>query len=121
MLPRVHHGTFNLDHHVNLPLKSSVSVRLNTKEKWFDIPVTGEIIEMEQIAVKVYKERFSEETYFKMEQLLAGSDCDKSQNSDEVSEVDDLANHLKGTTLLDLKPVDHWEDMASDSESESSA
>ncbi|KAK1747324.1 hypothetical protein QTG54_001287 [Skeletonema marinoi] len=65
VLPRVHAGSFNTER-TCVSLKSRVSLNMNTKTKWFDLPVKGETIYMKEIAEKVYKDRFSEETFTRM-------------------------------------------------------
>lgn len=96
---------------------------MNTKSKWFDLPVKGESVEMfEIIAVKVFKERFSEETYNRFEEMYFGSDS--SSDDDGVAEaecgeapevVDGITNALNGVKLDEVVP-DDWEDLASDSD-----
>ena len=60
VLPNVSEQTFNPDRD-SIPFKSTVSVKLNTQAKWFDLPAVDETIPMRDISEKVYKERFSQE------------------------------------------------------------
>ncbi|KAL7538859.1 hypothetical protein ACHAXR_011420 [Thalassiosira sp. AJA248-18] len=119
VLPKICSNSFNTNHN-SIRFKSSVSLKLNTKAKWFNLPITGEVIEMGQIAVKVFKERFSEEKYERLRHLYFGSDSsDGDETSDKVEEkeaadhhVDDIINELKKVEIV----PDDWEDLASDSD-----
>eukprot|EP00985_Skeletonema_marinoi_P027703 scaffold23145_cov73-Skeletonema_marinoi.AAC.1 len=82
VLPRVHAGSFNTER-TGVSLKSRVSLKMNTKAKWFVLPVKGETIYMEEIAEKVYKERFSEETFDRMwgsDSEIEEAEADESSN-----------------------------------------
>lgn len=108
-----------------MSFKSNVSLKLHTKAKWFDLPVTGEVIEMEEIAERVFKDRFTVDTYNKFMDLYFGNDSIEEKEKEEVEEaVHDEAVNVKATNdikditdeLKQLEVVDDWEDLASDSE-----
>ena len=124
VLPKLHPGTFN-SRRSQIGFKSTVSLKLNTKTKWFDLPLKGEIIEMGEIAERVFKERFSEETYERLEgEYFYDSSDEENGNEDgqagaqdngEADTVDDIA---RGLSEVDIEPPDDWEDLASDSDSD---
>eukprot|EP00581_Thalassiosira_minuscula_P002491 CAMPEP_0183737128 /NCGR_PEP_ID=MMETSP0737-20130205/51098_1 /TAXON_ID=385413 /ORGANISM="Thalassiosira miniscula, Strain CCMP1093" /LENGTH=389 /DNA_ID=CAMNT_0025971333 /DNA_START=90 /DNA_END=1255 /DNA_ORIENTATION=+ len=114
VLPKLRESSFN-PNRSEIRFKSSVSIKLTTKAKWFDLPVTGQFIDMGKIAEKVFKDRFSEQTYYQLEDLYFGSDTsDDSESGQEaeaeesVDPVDTIANELKN---VDIVP-DDWEDLA---------
>ena len=89
---------------------------MSTKAKWFDLPHIGEKIDTSEIATKVYKERFSEETFDQMWEMFCGSESDgDSQKSGEVEEkaqgddVDAITTFYKNTNfhLIDVSLQDH--------------
>jgi hypothetical protein len=89
---------------------------MSTKTKWFDLPVKGETIDMKEIAEKVYKERFSEETFNRMWELNCVSD---SEIEEEEAEADESSNDDVDAIARELEKVDipdDWEDLASDSD-----
>ena len=115
VLPRVHAGSFNTER-TCVSLKSRVSLKMSTKTKWFDLPVKGETIDMKEIAEKVYKERFSEETFNRMWELNCVSD---SEIEEEEAEADESSNDDVDAIARELEKVDipdDWEDLASDSD-----
>lgn len=85
---------------------------------------TGDTIEMGEIAAKVFKERFSEETYYRFEQMYFASDSsdgDISAKAEEgvAVEADGVVNGITdtlGRVLLGEEEPDDWEDLASDSD-----
>ncbi|KAL9187322.1 hypothetical protein ACHAXT_001425 [Thalassiosira profunda] len=118
VLPRVYPGSFNPNRQT-IRFKSNVALKLATKAKWFDLPIPDEAVEVGQIAEKVFKERFSEETYDRlMHELVLGSES--GDGSIAASEGDD--EDANGTVssiaeeLAKLEMPDDWEDLASDSE-----
>ena len=121
VLPKVYPGSFNTDHR-SIRFKSSVKLKMSTKAKWFDLPFRGEMIDTNKIATKVYKERFSEETYDQMWEMFCGSGSDSdsgddSQKNDEVEEKqqgDDVEVITKELEKVGIP--DDWEDLASDSD-----
>ena len=123
VLPRVYQSTFNPAYRPTA-LKSTISVKLSTKKKWFDLHTTGDTFEMGEIAAKVFKERFSEETYYRFEEMYFASDSsddDISAKAEEgvAVEADDVADGITdtlGRVLLGEEAPDDWEDLASDSE-----
>ena len=73
--------------------------------------------EMGQIAVRVFKQRFSEQTYNRLDDFYFCSDSsDDNEEKDEQAETADDVNGI----ATELEPVevvpDDWEDMASDSD-----
>ena len=56
---------------------------MNTKAKWFDLPVIGETIDLDDIALRVFKNRFSEETFNRLE----GEILSAVQSSDDNEDV----------------------------------
>ena len=124
VLPKLVQGSFNPNQKY-VSFKSKVSLKLHTKAKWFDLPTTGEVIEMEEITKRVFKDRFTVDTYNKFIDLYFGSDS--SENKGEVAEeaLSDKSTATVKTTnaikdivdeLQQLEVVDDWEDLASDSE-----
>ena len=104
--------------------KSKASLKLHTKAKWFDLPVTGEVIEMGEIEERVYKERFTVDTYNKFMDLYFGSNSSEDKEKEVEEAVHDEAVTVKATNdikditdeLKQLEAVDDWEDLATDSE-----
>ena len=116
VMPVIYHATFNPNYQ-SIRLKSSVSLKLSTKAKCFNLPVTGQMGEMGQIAVRVFKQRFSEQTYNRLDDFYFCSDIsDDNEEKDEQAETADDVNGI----ATELEPVevvpDDWEDMASDSD-----
>lgn len=52
VLPKLYPGSFNTARQVRF--KTNVSVKMNTKEKWFDLPSAGKFVDTWSIAEKVY-------------------------------------------------------------------
>lgn len=82
-------------------------------------PITREFVEIGQIAVRVFKERFSEETYRRLEREYFVSDSSdggkKSEGVNAQGEDDDPVDDItKG--LEEVEIPDDWEDLASDSD-----
>jgi hypothetical protein len=110
VLPKVFGGSFNTEREA-ISFKSRVSLNMNTKTKWFDLPVKGETINTGEIAEKVYKERFSEETFNRMWELYCGSDSEIEEETESCDGVDAITRELKKVDI-----PDDWEDLASDSD-----
>jgi len=117
VLPKLYPGTFN-PNNKSIRFKSTISHKLNTKAKWFDLPVTGETIDMDAIAVRVFKERFSEETYCSLKEKYFGSDSSDDARGNKKYEVPEVAESDLQSTIKALQEVevDDWEDLASDSD-----
>ena len=123
VLPKLYHGSFNPNQKY-VSFKSNVSLKLHNKAKWFDLPVTGEVIEMEEIAERVFKDRFTVDTYNKFMDLYFGSDSGEEKEKEVEEAVHDEAVTVKATNdikditdeLKQLEVVNDWEDLASDSE-----
>ena len=117
VLPKLYPGTFN-PNNKSIRFKSTISQKLNTKAKWFDLPVTGETIDMDAIAVRVFKERFSEETYCSLKEKYFGSDSSDDARGNKKYEVPEVAESDLQSTIKALQEVevDDWEDLASDSD-----
>ena len=106
-----------------MSFKSKVSLKPHTKAKWFDLPVTGEVIEMEEIAKRVFKDRFTVDTYNKFIDMYFGSDSCKNKREVAEETLSDKTATVKTTNaikdiadeLQQLEVVDDWEDLASDS------
>jgi hypothetical protein len=89
VLPKLYPGSFNTSRRMRF--KSSVSVKLTTKEKWFDLPSTGECVETWDIAEKVYID----------------------ENSDTNADVDaEVVGKLEQLKLAEAP--DTWEELLSD-------
>ena len=73
VLPKLVQGSFNPNQNY-VSFKSKVSLKLHTKAKWFDLSTTGGVIEMEEIAKRVFKDRFTENTYNEFMNLYFESD-----------------------------------------------
>ena len=114
VLPKLYPGSFNLDNK-NIKFKSRISIKLNTKAKWFDLPSTDEWVDCWDIAERVFIERFSHDTfgtlmdkYFGSEE--SGESATKSNaNSEQKDGMEDIVQQLK-----DLEVPDDWEDLDSD-------
>jgi hypothetical protein len=104
--------------------KSTISLKLSSKAKWFDLPYTDEFtgVVLDSIAEKVYKELFSEElfecfssTYSDSDRTYTKKDTDESSLSINNGEIDDVESVT--TKFQDIRVVpDDWEDLASDSD-----
>ena len=92
---------------------------MNTKAKWCDLPVTGEIVEMGTIAVQVFKDQFSEEEFNCLEKLYLDNDSSHDDVKVQEAEEDEAADPVRGI-VNELEKVDivadDWEDLASDSD-----
>jgi hypothetical protein len=109
VLPKLYPGSFNTSRRMRF--KSSVSVKLTTKEKWFDLPSTGECVETWDIAEKVYIERFSQATFDAFMTEYFNSDDD--ENSDTNADVDaEVVGKLEQLKLAEAP--DTWEELLSD-------
>ena len=124
VIPKAYEGTFNPNNET-IHFKSTISLKLSSKAKWFDLPYTDEFtgVVLDSIAEKVYKELFSEElfecfssTYFDSDRAYTEKDTDESglslSNNDEINDVESVT-----TKFQDIRVVpDDWEDLASDSD-----
>ncbi len=122
VLPKVHEGTFNRE---LLSLKSTISVNLNTKSFWFDLPRSNETVDLKSTMEKVFIDRFSKEAfdrfnsiYFESsnregENVHLGSVEERQENRSQSDQFEDsLVNTLE---KLEIVP-DCWEDLLEDSE-----
>lgn len=116
VLPKLYPGSFMSSRH-HVAFQTTVSVKMSTKEKWFDLPSTGEI-ETQEIAEKVFVERFSRDTFDTlMENYFHSYECGSDVDTDVEGknlgmtecEVVEKMNELK----LAEAP-DDWEDLLSD-------
>ena len=121
VLPKAYHGSFN-PNRKPIPFKSTISVKLNTKAKWFDLPHPDENIEdeLDEIAKKVYKERFSEESFDQFSKAYFDSDSDDGDVSVKRGLVGDVevVDSVESVTakFQDIIVPDDWEDLDSDSD-----
>ncbi|GFH55984.1 hypothetical protein CTEN210_12460 [Chaetoceros tenuissimus] len=127
VLPSIWPGTFNRLRSL-VTLKSTISVKPNTRAKWFDIPLKGETIYMEEIAERLFIERFSKQVYdeFSDEYFLPDSSdevsCRKGSDSDPSVDVPHLKSKSKDDEHLEeaLRALeieeapDDWEDLLQD-------
>ena len=114
VLPNLCPGSFNLDKN-DIKFKSRVSIKMNTKAKWFDLPSTDEYVECWDIAERVFIERFSQDTfntltdeYFGLEENVE-STAKGNTNDVQKDGMVDLLQQLK-----ELEGPDDWEDLDSD-------
>ena len=114
VLPNLCPGSFNLDKN-DIKFKSRVSIKMNTKAKWFDLPSTDEYVECWDIAERVFIERFSQDTfntltdeYFGLEENVEST---AKGNTNDVQK--DGTVHLV-QQLKELEVPDDWEDLDSD-------
>jgi hypothetical protein len=115
ILPALFPGSF----HPNRPIrfKSKISVKLNTRAKWFDLPSTGEEVAHWDIAEKVFVERFSQETFDSLMQDYFFSDDGNESNNEEDEDTPSIGVKEVAEKLgkLDIVP-DDWEELDSDDE-----
>ena len=114
VLPNLCPGSFNLDKN-DIKFKSRVSIKMNTKAKWFDLPSTDEYVECWDIAERVFIERFSQDTfntftdeYFGLEESVENT-TEGNTNDVQKDGMVDLVQQLK-----ELEVPDDWEDLDSD-------
>jgi hypothetical protein len=121
-MPKAYEGTFNPNNET-IHFKSTISLKLSSKAKWFDLPYTDGFtgVVLDSIAEKVYKELFSEDlfecfssTYFDSDRAYTKKDTGESglSNNGEIDDVESVT-----TKFQDIRVVpDDWEDLASDSD-----
>ena len=88
------------------------------------MPTTRKVIEIKEIARRVFKDRFTEDTYNRFMDLYFESDSSEDKEKEVKEAVHDEAVTVKATNdikdiadeLQQLEVVDDWEDLASDSE-----
>lgn len=133
VLPSLYPGSFDPTKRP-IRFKSTISVKIKTKAKWFDLPSTYEKVNTLEIAERVFIERFSQQTFDSLMEMHFCSDdirneSDDVRNNDNntsnvyiVSSVDGANNGIEqkvieGLINLNLNNVpDDWEDLASDEE-----
>ena len=116
VVPKLHPSSFNALA-TTITFKTNVSVKMSTKEKWLDLPSTGEYVETWDIAEKVYIERFSQELfdaftakYFESDESTASKTSeDVDPNEFRKQEMEDVVEQLSK-----LEVPDDWEDLVSD-------
>lgn len=121
VLPTIYPGSFDPNLR-SVRFKSTISVKLNTKAKWFNLPRKGETIEMSQIATRVFKERFSEETFDRLEENCFHSSSDGSDEKTNETQLvgrgaaDPVDGIMNGLNEVVIDVPDDWEELASNSD-----
>eukprot|EP00804_Cyclotella_cryptica_P010561 CCRYP_019863-RA/>CCRYP_019863-RA protein AED:0.10 eAED:0.13 QI:0/1/0/1/1/1/2/0/352 len=72
VLPSLYPGSFNQRKEI-IQFKSTISVKINTKAKWFDLPSTFKMVNTLEIAKRVFIERFSQSTFDSFMELYLSS------------------------------------------------
>jgi len=107
-VPQLYHAAFN-KRLPKLRFKTRISVSLNTKKKWFDLPMPtpNTPVDVGVIGKKVFIDRFSKDKYLEMKNIYFGdhndsSSDDESNNCNSKSEIiDAVAEITKG--VRDIK------------------
>ena len=115
VLPQVNEHTFNQHRWKKfgkMHFRSKISVKLQSKSKWFDLPSFGSLTFMDGIRKQVFQSRFSEERYHHFMHQYIAEDDKESNESKSVDSIDKITSGLKS---LEVTP-DNWEDLLSDSD-----
>jgi hypothetical protein len=105
-VPQLYHAAFN-KRLPKLRFKTRISVSLNTKKKWFDLPMPSTSVDVGGIGRKVFIDRFSIGKYREMKNIYFGdhndsSSDDESSTCNSNSEIiDAVAEITKG--VRDIK------------------
>ena len=99
-VPQLYHNAFNK----RLPkmiFKTRISVAINTKKKWFDLPQHGNPVDIWSIGKKVFVDRFSKSKYDEMKALFGFGDHNDG-SSDEESDCgtkNEIADAIANITI----------------------
>jgi hypothetical protein len=118
VLPRVYQQTFNSNNE-SIRLQSKASVNMHTKKHWFALPRMP-VVQLQEIAEKVFINRFSQEAFDTFTELYFPSetkpeDCTEDSKHQASATSDGDQSTSSPVHLLPNREIvpDDWEDLLS--------